>query len=67
MLEVGNGGMSFEEYRPHFSIWAVMKILRNKEVIDVNQDPVEVQAGKLRSKDGLEDHYKEKSGGSVVE
>ncbi|KAM1455884.1 hypothetical protein ACFXTO_005194 [Malus domestica] len=39
---LGNGGMSFEEYRPHFSIWAVMK------------DPVEVQAGKLRSKDGLE-------------
>ncbi|CAN6689872.1 unnamed protein product [Malus baccata var. baccata] len=51
MLEVGNGGMSFEEYRPHFK---TLQILRNKEVIDVNQDPVEVQAGKLRSKDGLE-------------
>ncbi|EPS63786.1 alpha galactosidase, partial [Genlisea aurea] len=25
MLEVGNGGMSFSEYRSHFSIWALMK------------------------------------------
>ncbi|KAF8031234.1 hypothetical protein BT93_D0440 [Corymbia citriodora subsp. variegata] len=72
MLEVGNGGMTLEEYRSHFSIWAVMKaplligcdirsasretlaILRNKEVIDVNQDPLGVQARKLRSKAGLE-------------
>ena len=26
MLEVGNGGMSLEEYRTHFSIWALMKV-----------------------------------------
>lgn len=25
MLEVGNGGMTYEEYRAHFSIWALMK------------------------------------------
>ncbi|KAL4387875.1 hypothetical protein GQ457_09G002210 [Hibiscus cannabinus] len=25
MLEVGNGGMSIEEYQSHFSIWALMK------------------------------------------
>lgn len=25
MLEVGNGGMSMDEYRSHFSIWALMK------------------------------------------
>ncbi|KAH7853507.1 hypothetical protein Vadar_003357 [Vaccinium darrowii] len=25
MLEVGNGGMTFQEYRSHFSIWALMK------------------------------------------
>uniref|UniRef100_A0A5B7BYA0 Alpha-galactosidase n=1 Tax=Davidia involucrata TaxID=16924 RepID=A0A5B7BYA0_DAVIN len=72
MLEVGNGGMSLEEYRSHFSIWALMKaplligcdirsvskktlmILRNKEVIDVNQDPLGVQGRKIRSKAGLE-------------
>jgi NADPH-dependent 7-cyano-7-deazaguanine reductase QueF len=26
MLEVGNGGMSTEEYRSHFSIWALAKV-----------------------------------------
>ncbi|XWS15701.1 hypothetical protein CRYUN_Cryun34aG0024400 [Craigia yunnanensis] len=72
MLEVGNGGMNMEEYRSHFSIWALMKaplligcdvrsasketlsILGNKEVIDVNQDPLGVQGRKIRSKGGLE-------------
>ncbi|KAG6777002.1 hypothetical protein POTOM_016800 [Populus tomentosa] len=72
MLEVGNGGMSLEEYRSHFSIWALMKaplligcdvqsashetlrILGNKEVIDVNQDPLGVQGRKIRAKAGLE-------------
>ncbi len=61
MLEVGNGGMSFEEYKTHFSLWAIMAaplmagndlramteetraILLNKEVIDVDQDPLGVQ------------------------
>lgn len=28
MLEVGNGGMTYQEYRAHFSIWALMKVLR---------------------------------------
>ncbi|KAK2644130.1 hypothetical protein Ddye_019325 [Dipteronia dyeriana] len=72
MLEVGNGGMSLEEYRAHFSIWALMKaplligcdvqsasretlrILGNKEVIDVNQDSLGVQGRKVRSISGLE-------------
>ncbi|CAN1327097.1 Alpha-galactosidase 2 [Linum perenne] len=72
MLEVGNGGMSLEEYRSHFSIWSLMKaplligcdvrtaskgtlsILGNKEVIEVNQDPLGVQGRKIRSKAGLE-------------
>lgn len=26
MLEVGNGGMTKEEYRSHFSIWALAKV-----------------------------------------
>lgn len=26
MLEVGNGGMTTEEYRSHFSIWALAKV-----------------------------------------
>ncbi|XP_058081668.1 alpha-galactosidase 2-like isoform X2 [Magnolia sinica] len=79
MLEVGNGGMSLEEYRSHFSIWALMKsplligcdirfasrqtlaILRNKEVIDVNQDPLGIQGRKIRSLAGLEHSYVSKS------
>lgn len=26
MLEVGNGGMTTEEYRSHFSVWALVKV-----------------------------------------
>lgn len=27
MLEVGNGGMTYQEYRAHFSIWALAKVM----------------------------------------
>jgi alpha-galactosidase len=61
MLEVGNGGMTFDEYKAHFSLWAIMAaplmagndlramseetkgILLNREVIEVDQDPLGVQ------------------------
>ncbi|KAF6165180.1 hypothetical protein GIB67_000764 [Kingdonia uniflora] len=33
MLEVGNGGMSTEEYCSHFSIWAISKALGNSPLI----------------------------------
>ncbi|URE33394.1 alpha-galactosidase [Musa troglodytarum] len=67
MLEVGNGGMSNDEYIVHFSLWAASKapvligcdvrnlsketlaILGNEEVIAVNQDPLGVQAKKVRN------------------
>ncbi|KAH9795225.1 alpha-galactosidase 1 [Citrus sinensis] len=66
MLEVGNGGMKYNEYVVHFSIWAISKaplllgcdvgnltaetmpIIGNEEVIAVNQDPLGVQAKKVR-------------------
>lgn len=66
MLEVGNGGMSNDEYISHFSMWAMMKapllignditqmssetlaILANTEVIAVNQDPLGVQATRIK-------------------
>uniref|UniRef100_A0A7C9DEV8 Alpha-galactosidase n=1 Tax=Opuntia streptacantha TaxID=393608 RepID=A0A7C9DEV8_OPUST len=66
MLEVGNGGMTKDEYIVHFSIWAIskaplligcdvrnmtketMEIIANEEVIAVNQDPLGVQAKKVR-------------------
>ncbi|KAH6800034.1 alpha-galactosidase 1 [Perilla frutescens var. hirtella] len=68
MLEVGNGGMTKNEYIVHFSIWAMskaplligcdvrniskdtMEIIANKEVIEVNQDKLGVQAKKVRMK-----------------
>ena len=61
MLEVGNG-MSEDEDKSHFSLWAIMaspliagndlrsmdsttqKILTNKDVIAINQDPLGIQA-----------------------
>ncbi|KAK0574353.1 hypothetical protein LWI29_022355 [Acer saccharum] len=66
MLEVGNGGMTKDEYIIHFSLWAISKaplllgcdvrnmsketleIVGNKEVIAINQDPLGVQAKKVR-------------------
>ncbi|XP_068640209.1 alpha-galactosidase 1-like [Aristolochia californica] len=72
MLEVGNGGMTNDEYITHFSLWAIskaplligcdvrnatketMKIIGNKEVVAVNQDPLGVQAKKVRMEGDLE-------------
>eukprot|EP00262_Sarcandra_glabra_P007140 TRINITY_DN19741_c0_g3_i1.p1 TRINITY_DN19741_c0_g3~~TRINITY_DN19741_c0_g3_i1.p1 ORF type:complete len:262 (+),score=37.13 TRINITY_DN19741_c0_g3_i1:164-949(+) len=72
MLEVGNGGMTNDEYIAHFSIWAISKaplligcdvrsatketlnIIGNKEVIAINQDPLGVQAKKVRMEGDLE-------------
>ncbi|KAJ0037619.1 hypothetical protein Pint_21935 [Pistacia integerrima] len=66
MLEVGNGGMTKDQYIIHFSLWAMVKsplllgcdltnltqetleIIGNKEVIAINQDPLGVQAKKVR-------------------
>ena len=27
MLEVGNGGMTTDEYKTHFSLWCIMKVM----------------------------------------
>ncbi|RPD59108.1 glycoside hydrolase family 27 protein [Lentinus tigrinus ALCF2SS1-6] len=58
ILEVGNGDLTYEEAKTHFTAWALMKsplligtdlsnisdsdlsILKNEEVIAINQDPV---------------------------
>lgn len=60
MLEIGNGGLSHDEEKTHFALWALVKspliigcdlvnikkesldILTNKNLIDVNQDPLGV-------------------------
>ena len=66
MLEVGNGGMTIEEYKVHFGLWAISKapliigcdirnmtqeikdILMNKEIIEINKDPLAIQAHKIK-------------------
>lgn len=58
ILEVGNGDLTYEEAKSHFTAWALMKspllistdlssikpdmlsILKNEEIIAINQDPV---------------------------
>ncbi|KIJ12200.1 alpha-galactosidase [Paxillus involutus ATCC 200175] len=58
MLEIGNGDLTYEEAKTHFTAWALMKaplligtnlatissdmlsILKNTEIIAINQDPV---------------------------
>jgi alpha-galactosidase len=62
MLEIGNGGLTLEEERTHFVLWAISKspliigcdlskiskeslaILKHKELIAINQDPMSFQA-----------------------
>lgn len=58
MLQLGNGGLTYEEAKSHFTAWALMKsplligtnlssitpdvlsILKNREILEINQDPV---------------------------
>ncbi len=62
MLEVGNGGMTVEEYRSHFSLWAELAapllagndIALNKDVIAVDQDPMGIQGHRVKKTGDLE-------------
>ena len=67
MLEVGNKGMTYEESKTHFTLWAMAKspliigcnltnvdkedleILRNRDIIDLNQDLLGKQAECLKN------------------
>lgn len=76
MLEVGNGNLTHEENKSHFSLWCMMsaplilgndvrkfikedgtvdteskvyKILTNKKIIAINQDPLGVQCRRIRT------------------
>uniref|UniRef100_A0A7I4BGN4 Alpha-galactosidase n=1 Tax=Physcomitrium patens TaxID=3218 RepID=A0A7I4BGN4_PHYPA len=46
MLEVGNGGMTVEEYRSHFSLWALMKapLLIGCDVRNIGAEILEILA-----------------------
>ncbi|CAM0907653.1 unnamed protein product [Alopecurus aequalis] len=48
MLEVGNGGMTFAEYRAHFSIWALMKapLLIGCDVRNMTSETMEILSNK---------------------
>lgn len=76
MLEVGNGNLTFEENKSHFTLWAMMasplilgndirkfikpdgtvdkdskilKILTNKDIIDIDQDSLGIQCRRVKS------------------
>ena len=46
MLEVGNGGMSFDEYRTHYSLWAITKapLLIGCDVTKMDKETLEILA-----------------------
>ncbi|KAK0574030.1 hypothetical protein LWI29_017242 [Acer saccharum] len=48
MLEVGNGGMSKEEYRSHFSIWALAKapLILGCDLRSMDDDTLEILGNK---------------------
>ncbi|XP_044490693.1 alpha-galactosidase-like [Mangifera indica] len=48
MLEVGNGGMSTEEYRSHFSIWALAKapLILGCDLRSMDKDTLEIISNK---------------------
>ncbi|XP_062198842.1 alpha-galactosidase-like [Phragmites australis] len=73
MLEVGNGGMTTEEYRSHFSIWALMKAplligcdirSMSKETKDIlsNQNVIAVNQDEL----GVQGHKVQQDGDQEV-
>ncbi len=84
MLEVGNGGMTEDEYRTHMSLWALQsaplimghdvrkttdsaaKLLLNRAVIAIDQDPRGEQGRAVRAAGGLEAWRKPLADGSVA-
>ncbi|KAJ8442677.1 hypothetical protein Cgig2_003721 [Carnegiea gigantea] len=48
MLEVGNGGMTYHEYRAHFSIWALMKapLLIGCDIRNMTAETMEILSNK---------------------
>ncbi|EXB96520.1 hypothetical protein L484_011230 [Morus notabilis] len=48
MLEVGNGGMTCQEYRGHFSIWALMKapLIIGCDVRSISAETIEILSNK---------------------
>ncbi|CAN4102374.1 unnamed protein product [Withania somnifera] len=55
MLEVGNGGMNYNEYKGHFSIWALMKATHNHIFCQLLHftDPLGVRGRKVYASDRM--------------
>ncbi|MDL5366317.1 glycoside hydrolase family 27 protein [Xanthomonas sp. NCPPB 2654] len=84
MLEVGNGGMSVDEYRTHMALWALsaaplllgndlrqmtpatLAILRNREVLAIDQDALGVQGRAVRKDGAIEIWRKPLADGGVA-
>jgi len=82
MLEIGNGVLSLEEERTHFTLWAILAaplflghdvrqtkpetlaLLKNSEVIALNQDPLGRQGYRAVQRGGEEIWLKPLSGGA---
>jgi len=84
MLEVGNGVLSVEEERSHFSLWCMLAaplmagndlrsmsaetraVLTNKEVLQLDQDPLGRQASAVSIREDLEVFVKPLQGGDTA-
>ncbi|MFS0774025.1 glycoside hydrolase family 27 protein [Sphingomonas sp. 1P08PE] len=84
MLEIGNGGMSDDEYRTHMTLWAMqaaplimghdlrrttpaaLRLLTNRDVLAIDQDPAGVQGGLVRKAGDVEVWRKDLNDGSVA-
>src|SRR5882724_3803825 len=84
MLEIGNGGMTDDEYRTHMSLWAMLaapliagndltkmtpytvEMLTNREVLDVDQDPLGKQGFRVAQEGPFEIWMKPMADGSKI-
>ena len=44
MLQVGNRGMSYDEYQSHFALWSIMKapLIIGTSLIEVNEKTLQI-------------------------
>ncbi len=47
MLEVGNGGMTFDDYKSHFSLWALVKapLILGANILDLDEQTMQIISG----------------------
>jgi len=48
MLEVGNGGMTFDDYKSHFSLWSLVKapLILGANILDLDEQTMQIISGK---------------------